>query len=193
MQFCEAYRWISDEERRTLVVTCMTQPLTATQLSHRTKLTLRACTHLLSELTTHGVVSCLNPSAVRSRVHWLTKHGKVCQQQLRKDHVLAPIAYDFPNVDWRLYGWICSSHRAAVLKALRRHHPLQPLEIRRRARSQDLKLRMNTSNVRDVIQLFLAKGIVRAVRIRGKHHPRFELTEIGETLGGLMLRAEVAP
>ncbi len=193
MQFSRSYQWISGDEWRTLVVTCMTQPLTATQLSHRTKLTLRACTHLLSELTTHGVVSCLNPSAVRSRVHWLTKHGKACQQQLRKDHGLAPIAYDFPNVDWRLYGWVCYTHRGAVLKALRRHHPLQPLEIRRRARSQSSHLKINTSNVRDVIQLFLAKDIVRAVRIRGKHHPRYELTGIGERLGSLMLRAEVAP
>jgi predicted DNA-binding transcriptional regulator len=68
--------------------------------------------------------------------------------------------------------------------------PLQPAAIKRRARRHDPEIRMSANNVRDVIQVFLRRGIVTSVLERGKTHPRYELTETGRQLQQLLLRAE---
>jgi hypothetical protein len=94
-----------------------------------------------------------------------------------------------PQIDWTLFGWVCFSHRAAVLKALTM--PLQPATIKRRARSQVPGLRMSANNVRDVIRLFLEKGIVRPVHLRKRTFPAYEPTATGQALRELLFRAEV--
>ncbi len=128
-------------------------------------------------------LTCLNPQARRSRLYWVTAGGAAHSKRFcaaRCDHQ--------PSIDWDLYGWVCYSHRAAILKALVR--PLQPCEIKRKARSDNPSLRMSANNVRDVIRLFVGKGIVRCVPGKRRAHPRYELTALGDTLRTLLLRAE---
>ena len=52
---------------------------------------------------------------------------------------------------------VCFSHRAAVIQALDR--AMQPAAIKRKAKSQNPDLKMSANNVRDVIKLFLQRGI----------------------------------
>ena len=49
---------------------------------------------------------------------------------------------------------------------------------------------MSANNVRDVIRLFVASGIVRSVPGKRRAHPRYELTMLGDVLRTLLLRAE---
>ncbi|CAG0986007.1 hypothetical protein PHYC_02027 [Phycisphaerales bacterium] len=67
---------------------------------------------------------------------------------------------------------------------------MQPSEIKRRARRQDSSLRMSAGNVRDVVKLLLARGIVAQVRLRKRAHPMYELTDIGRQLRQALLNAE---
>lgn len=117
----------------------------------------------------------------------MTDTGQKCQRRLLKENGQHSLVYDFPNVDWQLYGWVCYSHRAAIIKAL--VEPMQPATIKRKAKSQDPGLRMSANNVRDVIRLFLSRGIVQAIRFRKKVHPCYELTELGKKLQNLLLEA----
>lgn len=187
IHFSEAYPWLVQSERRKQIVRALTQPLTASQLSQRIDLSRDACSHLLWELFVYGLVRCLNEHARRSRVYWLTYVGLGCQHKLYELlHTPLPTNH-VPNVDWHLYGWVCFSHRQAIIKALL--SPMQPSAIKRRARQQNLKLRMSANNVRDVIRLFLAKNIVRPVHRRRSAHPLYELTDVGIDLQRLLYRA----
>ena len=117
----------------------------------------------------------------------MTELGKVCQEKLYERRGLPTIVHCFPDLDWNLYGWVCYSHRAAVIKTL--NGGMQPAAIKRKARFQNPSLRMSANNVRDIIRLFLMKGIVNQVMLKGKTHPRYELTEAGKHLQSLLLRA----
>jgi len=162
--------------------------MTAKQLSKHIELSPNACSYVLWELSLYGLLTCLNPGAPRSRLYWVTELGARCQRRLRRDCRLPELLHDFPIVDWNLYGWVCFSHRSAIIKALT--EPLQPATIKRRAVQQDSQINMSANNVRDVIRLFLAKGIVVPVRLRGKAHPRYELTEMGKNFQRLLRRSE---
>ena len=157
--------------------------MTATQLSRLTGLDLNRTMFVVGGLIKLQFLKCLNPQARRSRLYWLTARGATHSERFgsgRCDHQL--------SIDWDLYGWVCYSHRAAILKALNR--PLQPCEIKRKARFDNPALRMSANNVRDVIRLFVARGIVRCVPGKRRAHPRYELTALGDTLRLLLLRAE---
>ncbi len=93
-----------------------------------------------------------------------------------------------PNLDWTLYGSVCFTHRSAIIKVLT--EPMQPSTIKRKARSRDATLHMSANNVRNVIRLFLAQGIVHPVHVRKKAHLRYELTEIGKRFQELLWRVE---
>jgi len=188
MQASHADQWLHRQERCRVIVSSLTQPLTVQQLARRAGLRLSQCTCLLRALRRRSLVRCLNEEARRSRVYWLTRAGRDCQRQFRALRGLAPPALTLPEVDWALYGWICFSHRAAILKAL--DEPLQPSAIKRRARCQDDGLRMSANNVRDVIRLFVQRGIVHQVMVRKKAHPRYELTRTGRMLRELLFAAE---
>lgn len=161
--------------------------MTARQLAHKLGMSLDSCSYVLWELRIYGLVCCLNPGARRSRLYWITKLGKVCQKELCKSRNLPSVVHYLPELDWNLYGWVCYSHRAAVIKTL--DAPMQPAAMKRKARFQDRSLRMSANNVRDIIRLFLMKGIVNQVMLKGKTHPRYELTEAGKDLQSLLLRA----
>ena len=167
----------------------MTQPLTVKQLGTRTSMTVNTCSYILWELTTYGLVGCLNQDARRSRVYWLTELGKKCQEQLCHEQRLPQVTYNFPDVDWHLYGWVCFSHRSAVIKTL--WQSLRPVSIKRLARSQNPHLRMSANNVRDIIRWCLAKGIVTKIYVKGMFHPCYELTSLGKDLQWLLLQAKV--
>jgi hypothetical protein len=193
MQVVEAYAWLMQGARRQAVLIHLAQPSTARQLSHLSGVAFKGTVHVLWELAVYQLSVCLNQQAHCSRVYWLTTLGAACQRRLREDRRLPPIKQELPGpgagIDWGLYGWVCFSHRAAVIKAL--GEPLQPSAIKRRARQRDELLRMSANNVRDVIKLFLTRGVVCPVQIPGKTHLRYELTETGQQLRTLLLRAEV--
>ena len=186
--FSEAHHWLEQSERRKRVVREFTQPLTAKQLSRRTDMSRDACSHLLWELLVYDLVRCLNEHARRSRVYWLTYLGLGCQLKLYELLHTRPPSHHLPKVDWYLYGWVCFSHREAIIKALL--YPMQPSAVKRRARLQNFKLRMSANNVRDVIRLFLAKDIVKPVHRRRSAHPAYELTDVGIEVQRLLYRAD---
>ena len=138
---------------------------------------------ILGQLTLCRMVKCLNPTAKRSRLYWLTSIGILCQKKLNDN--LPTALKDLPDIDWQLYGWVCYNHRAAIIKALT--EPMQPATIKRRAKQRNTKIRMSANNVRDVMKLFVQKGIVRPVKIRKKAHPHYELTKVGKQFRQLLI------
>ena len=161
--------------------------MTASQLSKRTGLGQDQCSVILGQLILCGMVKCLNPTAKRSRLYWLTPIGILCQKKLRQDKKLPKLAKDLPDIDWQLYGWVCYNHRAAIIKALT--EPMQPAAIKRKAKQQDPKMKMSANNVRDVIRLFLQKGIVKPLKIKKKAHLHYKLTRTGRSFQQLLTKA----
>ncbi len=112
-------------ERAQLVEDALGQladPLTVKQLSRRLSLSLDESGSAVRTLRRRGLVRCLNPEARRSRVY-------------RRCSLEHPERETAVAQDWGLYGWVCFSHRAAVLKAL--DQPRRPADIKRRARFLD--------------------------------------------------------
>ena len=188
MQLSEAYHWLLQGQRRKTILIGLKQPMTARQLGRLAEMSTDSCAYALWELSVYRLVRCVNPMACSSRLYWLTPLGVACQRKLHRSHGLEPREHEFPIVDWALYGWVCFRHRAAVIGAL--VEPLQPAAIRRKATAQNPQLRMSANNTRDVIRLFLARGIVRAVPGRPGRHPRYELTDVGRKLQLLLRQAE---
>lgn len=188
MQLSLAYNWLLQGPGRQHIIIKLLQPMTAKQIAHKIDLDIDSCSYILSELAKHQMVFCLNPKANRSRLYWLTDLGKACQQKWRENLCLPPIIYDLPAIDWDLYGWICFNQRKAVIKALK--EPLQPATIKRRAKFENPDLRMSANNARDIIRLFLKKGIVRPVKMRKKAHLLYELTEAGNMFRQLLMHSE---
>ena len=149
--------------------------MTATQLAHQLDVNASTCMSILSERQAHGLLVCLNPSARKSRLYWLTASGVRMQSELRVRAGLAPLAHDAPEIDWSLYGFVCFSHRAAILSVLT--EPLQAATIKRRARTRQPGIRLSANNVRDAMRLLVAGGIVRRVCVRKKKHAHYELAE----------------
>jgi DNA-binding MarR family transcriptional regulator len=162
------------------VLLLLAMPMTAKQITLKTKMSLDSCSYALWELEVYGLVQCLNKSARRSRVFGLTPKGRKCYTECCKRQNLKVPQPDYPEVDWNLYGWVCYSHRSAVLKAI--SGTMQPVDIRRRAKYQNPEICMSANNVRDVIYQFLEKGIVRKVQIKKKSHTNYELTDLGRDL-----------
>src|SRR5262245_10284591 len=187
MRFEDVISWIRKSQRRVRVLTCFHQPLTVRQLAQRADLVLVACSYVLWELAAHRLTVCLNGDARRSRVYWLTKAGLACRRRLLADR---RARHEFPQVDWGLYGWVCHSHRSSVIKAL--HEPMRPATIKRRARQKDPGLRMSAGNVREVIKLYVRRGVVARLSVPDESHPKYRLTDVGMDLRELLLGAEAA-
>lgn len=187
MEFNCAMHWLELGDSRRRIIMNLHQPSTAKQLARKHSIDRDACSRTLADLKLYRLVSCLNPAARRSRLYWITRLGLRCQRALRKTCGLDAIEGNLPLIDWSLYGWICFSHRASILTAMQ--GTMQPPEIKRRARQLDEGLSMSVNNVRDIMRLFLARGITVSVRIRNKTHLRYELSESGKQLRELLLRA----
>ena len=189
MQPSEAYHYITRSKKRTRVLCHMDQPLTARQIAGKVGLSFDACRETVRDLALAGLVRCLNESARRSRLYWLTGGGMACQRQVCQFLGRAVPGHFYPAVDWNLFGWTCYSHRATIIKTL--SQPLQPADIKRKARARQSSLRMSANNVRDVMRLFLAHGIVRAIQRKKRAHRMYELSETGLQFQELLRRAEV--
>ncbi len=184
------YEWIKKEQRRTTVLVALRQPLTAKQLSRKTSIGLDTCSHIVGRLTEQGLTACLNPAARSSRVYGLTDMGRKYREKLCRElgRPEKPELCELSGVDWELYGWLCFSHRSAIVRVLT--EPLQPSEIKRKLRNVNSSVKISANNIRDVIRLFLQKGIVRKILARKKAHPRYELTEDGLAFQKLLFLAE---
>ena len=185
----EAYQWAQRGEKRKSVLLSLKQPMTALQLSKKTEFNQEQCSTILGQLTLCGLVKCLNPTATRSRLYWLTPIGILCQKKLGKDKTRPDMEEYFPDIDWELYGWVCYNHRAAIIRILT--EPMQPSDMKRKLRNSKSDMKISANNIRDVIKLFLQKGIVQNTFVRKKAHPRYELTELGTKVRGLLSRAEM--
>lgn len=147
----------------------LSRPLLVRQLADHLRCDLDTCMALVRRLRARGRIRCLNPDARRGRVY------------VRAD---VPVA----GVDWALYGWVCFAHRRAVLEAL--DEPRAPAELKRRARFLHPDIRLSANNVRDLIRLFRARGIVVPVVVRGRAYPRYALTAQGRVLQRLVWERE---
>jgi len=180
----EVYDWLVQSKRRKKIIAHLKQPMTAKQLAQVTGIREDCCSYVLQELSAYRLVYCLNPGARRSRLYWLTDKCKQYQKRILKTHELPIYAYDFPIVDWKLYGWICYSHRAAIINVLT--EPLQPASIRRKIKQQVPGMKISANNVADILRLFLKKEIIKAVNIPRKAFYRYELTELGNKFQTLL-------
>lgn len=180
-----ALTWLSQFTIRERLLLAINQPMTATQLSCRLRMSASKCGKILQEMVKRKLICCMTPNVRRSRLYFPTRNGRLCVKEIndRKGIYLQP--YILPNIDWKLYGWTCYRHRTAVLKALSK--PLQPSEIRRRATWSNPKLCMSANNVRDVIYAFYMRGIVRRIKVKDNPYWLYELTEIGKTFRQLHL------
>ena len=167
----------------------MKLPLTANQISHKLYIDPASSSRILSDFSDRGLMVCLNPSARNSRLYQLTSLGKDCQRQLYLELNLPLKEFDVPAVDWDLYGWVCFSHRSAIMKILT--EPMQPSEMKRQIRRRDSKVKISANNIRDIIKLFEQKGIVEKITVKKRAHPLYELTETGKQLQAI-LRMEQA-
>lgn len=172
---------------RVAVLAALTQPLTATQLATRTDAHRDQCSRIIAGLLCHALAYCVNACARRSRLYSVTSSGQHLRSQIRKILELAPAPEPPVDVDWRLYGWLCYTHRSAVVKALDR--PMRPAEIKHRARFLDGSVRISASNVRDIVRLLRARGIVEPVQIKRRARPRYQLTSAGRQFRELLVRA----
>ena len=189
MQTSNVYKWIIKEEIRKTIILSMRQPLTAKQISRRTRISVDTCSYVLGKFAVKAIGVCLNPKARNSRVYWVTELGQECQRRLHRKLSLPEKKYDVPSVNWELYGWVCYNHRAAIIRILT--EPMQPTSIKRRLRNRNPDVKISANNVRDIIKLFLEKGIVQKVFVRRKVHPKYGLTELGCKLQRLLSRVEV--
>ena len=166
----------------------MKQPLTAKQVGRKTGIPMDTCSYILAKFSVKGLSTCLNPEARNSRLYWLTTLGRACRKQLQQDLNLPHSEYDLPDVDWALYGWLCFSHRSAVIRTI--SCPMQPSEIKRFLRIHRPNIKISANNIRDIIKLLLARNIVRPVRIGKKAHLRYELTDLGNRFRQLLTQAQ---
>jgi len=187
MQPSGAYNYLQQSQRRKKIMSSLHQPMTAKQIAHHTELSIDTCSYVLGELVTYKLVVCLNNQSRRSRLYWLTDRGKECQQKLFIDSDLPTPIHDFPNVDWNLYGWACFSHHSAIIRAM--YGSMQPITIKHKARSRNPLIRMSANNVRDVIRLFLDRGIVQPIKVKRKAHLHYVLTDSGKQFQTLLNRA----
>ena len=184
----EVYEWLTQGKRRKKIIAYLKQPMTAKQLAQITGIREDCCSYVLKELSEYRQVYCLNSGARRSRLYWLTNKCKQYQKKILKTHGLPIYDYDFPIVDWKLYGWVCYNHRAAIIKAIT--EPLQPASIRRKIKQLFPDMKISANNVADILRLFLKKRIVKPVNIPRKAFCRYELTELGNKLQTFLRQVE---
>ena len=185
MKYNDAYEWIKTNESRKRILLLMKLPLTAKQMSPKLQIDPARSSRLLSDFVDKGFAVCLNLNAQNSRLFNLTPLGKDCQRKLCLELNLPLKELAVPAVDWNLYGWVCFSHRAAIVKTLT--EPMKPSEIKRQLRRRNSRVNISANNIRDIIKLFAEKGIVEKVYLKRKVHPLYELTQTGKQLQALLL------
>lgn len=190
MQLSNVYEWIKKQENRRKILLSLKQPLTAKQISIKTGIDIDTCSYVLGKFTVKRLNACLNPKANSSRLYWVTELGQKCRNRLCQELNLSKETQidDLAGVNWQLYGWVCFNHRAAIIRILT--EPMQPSEIKRRLRILNPDIKISANNIRDIMRLFLKKGIVRKIFVKKKVHPRYELTKLGGKLQRLLSQAQ---
>ncbi|RKY10326.1 MAG: hypothetical protein DRP56_01335 [Planctomycetota bacterium] len=183
-------QWLSEQENRKIVLEAFNQPLISRQISKKTGLPQETCSYLIAKFVDVGLLVCLNPKARNCRLYWPTEKGRRCFRKLYRDPNRLYNEPELLEIDWPLYGWVCFGHRSAIIKALT--HPMQPSAIKRLFRIQGTHLRISANNIRDIVRLFLSRGIVCPVKIRKKAHLRYELTDLGIKLRQLLIQADAS-
>jgi len=171
------------KKRRLKVLSSLVQPMTAEQLARKTNLNRDLCSYTLSEFVHRKLSFCLNENALHSRLYWLTQAGQKTQRNIGSEHSNVCDT----QLNWKLYAWVCYNHRAAVIRAM--NEAMQPSAIKRRALYLNSEIRMSANNVRDIMKLFLDRGIVRPVEKRGRSHTHYILTQTGRKIRDLLDRA----
>lgn len=174
------------------IIRDLIQPMTTAQIAHAMKIPIESCMSTVRRLAASGMLTCLNPTACKSRIYWFTSTGLTLQARLRQQSNLPRAVHDVPQVDWNKYGSVCFSHRAIAIRTLRLGEPLQPAQIKRRAYVNDSSIRFSSNNARDVIRYLKKAGIVQPVQFKRRKHLRYELTEEGLHFQRLLKRAEVS-
>ncbi len=183
--FDDKLAWLRKNQNRVEILIALIQPMTTAQLARKTDIPRTRCNSILKSLMNRGLVRRLNPNVKNWCLYWLTPEGARIQKLQMMKFGKEPTQYDFPKLqDWELYAWCCHVHRAAIIRVLT--EPLQPSAIKRKASARSPNLRMSANNVRDVIRLLRIKGIVHSTLVRKKHHPRYELTELGKDIQTLL-------
>jgi hypothetical protein len=170
------------------ILLAFNQPLTAKQVAGKTGIPEDTSGYLMGKFAKNSLITCLNPAAGNSRLYWLTELGKKYQMELCSQLNLSYSEYELPNIDWQLYGWMCFNHRSAVIKTLT--EPMQPSKIKQILRIQRPNIKISANNIRDIIRFFLAKKIVRDIKVKNKAHLRYELTDLGRILRQLLINSK---
>jgi len=191
MEFNEAFHWLLQGELRQHIILSLSQPLTALQIAFKCNSTQHRVSDEIRDLRVYELVECLNPDARRSRLYWTTTLGFRCRASVAEIKGIALETISLPGTEWELYGELLFNHRATVLRVL--DGPMQPSQIKRRARFLNPRVRMSANNARDVVKFFERMGVVRRLYLKGKRHARFELTEMGRKFQDLLRRAESRP
>jgi len=182
----EAYRWLACSKRRRLVVASLIQPMTAAQLSKFTRLAFSGACEVFGQLRKHAFVQCLNVGAVMARVHGLTAKGLGARSLLFQEGGIPESEYLQPDINWDLYGRVCTVNRGIVVLTLTR--PMQPCQIKRRALVRFPHNKMTNSNVRGVVRELRETGIVEQVWGNGTRFPQYQLTPTGHAFQALLAR-----
>jgi len=181
---------LKTEKIESKLLLVFTQPATAKQISKKTGIPVNTCSYIIGKFAKDGILTCLNPNASGSRLYWLTESGILQKKKLSQKLNIKYAEPNLPNIDWQLYGWVCFSHRSMVIKVLT--SAMQPAKVKRILMLQRINARISASNIRDVMQLLLSKKIVKPVKVKKQAYLRYELTELGNKLRQLLLRAETA-
>jgi len=184
----KVYQWLNVRDDRKVVLRAFHQPLISRQISKRTGILQSTCSYIIATFVDKGLLICLNPAAQNSRLYWLTEKGHRLLKKLAQNHNQIYLKPQLPEIDWPLYGWLCYTHRSVIIRVL--NEPMRPSEIKRVLSIQRPSIRISAGNVRDIIQLFLLKSIVRPVTIRGKVYPYYKLTDLGIKCRDLLIRAD---
>jgi DNA-binding MarR family transcriptional regulator len=187
----KALKFVERSRRRFRALLQLQMPMTPKQLGIKLGMDGDTVGLILGQLAKAGLVRCLTPDVPSGRLYALTRPGMRMQRELARKLDLPLQAPETPEMDWTLYAWVSFRHRSAILKAMR--EPMRTSMIKRRAKMMNPHLRMRTGNAREVLKLFLKKGIAEKVYERKKKLPRFALTDRGRALQGAMLRSEALP
>ena len=122
MNKTEVYEWLINSHRRKLLIMNISQPMTVSQLANQAKLQREACTFLLWQLSVYCLVKCLNKEARACRLYWLTDSGKECQRRVLREESIPAYVYNYPKVNWKLYGWVCYRHRSRMVQIFSREN-----------------------------------------------------------------------
>ncbi|PCJ50715.1 MAG: hypothetical protein COA73_18485 [Candidatus Hydrogenedentota bacterium] len=181
----DKHEWIKQHEQRTTIIQALHQPMTASQLADVSGIAEAICAHVLRAMQKQDIVTCLNPTARRSRVFGLTTEGRTIRKGMLELHSQDYIA---PVIDWDLYGFLCYAHRTAVILAL--DGAMRPADIKRRILFTQEGVCISCNNIRDLLKELLNYGVVEREIVGKSPFYSYRLTPEGEVYQRMLLRVQ---